>query len=88
MVYYFRSITCEEEPEGYLLYMGKDKYENDDLIKHAWPEDVCPTPHLVAGGHQPAWRNPRLPSPHNWMRLFARYSANTTMGFWLPCSRY
>jgi hypothetical protein len=44
MVYYFRSITCEEEPEGYLLYMGKDKYENDDLIKYAWPEDVCPTP--------------------------------------------
>ena len=27
-------------PEGYLLYMGKDKYENDDLIKFAWPEDV------------------------------------------------
>ena len=23
-----------------MLYMGKDKFENEELIKHAWPEDV------------------------------------------------
>lgn len=25
--------------DGTLLYMGKDKYENEDLIKFGWPED-------------------------------------------------
>lgn len=25
---------------GALLYMGKDKFENEELIKYAWPEDV------------------------------------------------
>ena len=27
-------------PEGNVLYMGKDKYENEELIKYAWKEDV------------------------------------------------
>jgi predicted ribosome quality control (RQC) complex YloA/Tae2 family protein len=26
--------------DGYLLYMGKDKYENEDLIRYGHPEDV------------------------------------------------
>ena len=26
--------------EPYMIYMGKDKYENEDLIKYGWPEDV------------------------------------------------
>ena len=26
--------------DGAFLYMGKDKYENEDLIAHGWPEDV------------------------------------------------
>ena len=34
MVYFFTI------PEGYVLYMGKDKYENEELIKYAWKEDV------------------------------------------------
>ena len=25
--------------EGYVLYMGKDKYENEDLIRYGLPED-------------------------------------------------
>ena len=25
---------------GYEIYMGRDKYENEDLIVHAFPEDV------------------------------------------------
>ena len=35
MVFYFKS-RCG----NYLYYMGKDKYENEDLIKYGWPEDV------------------------------------------------
>ncbi|NXG09476.1 CCD25 protein, partial [Sakesphorus luctuosus] len=27
-------------PSLYTIYMGKDKYENEDLIKYGWPEDV------------------------------------------------
>lgn len=26
--------------EGYTIYMGADKYENEDLIKYGWPEDI------------------------------------------------
>ena len=35
MVFYFKS-RCGE----YTFYMGKDKYENEDLIKYGFPEDV------------------------------------------------
>jgi len=35
MVYYFKS-RCGE----YTIYMGKDKYENEDLIRYGLPEDV------------------------------------------------
>ena len=28
-----------ESSEGYVIYMGKDKYENEDLIKYGIPED-------------------------------------------------
>mmetsp|Transcript_823 Transcript_823/g.1282 ORF Transcript_823/g.1282 Transcript_823/m.1282 type:complete len:110 (+) Transcript_823:44-373(+) len=34
MVYYF-TTKC-----GTTLYMGKDKYENEDLIRYGHPEDV------------------------------------------------
>jgi hypothetical protein len=34
MVYYF-TTRCG----GYTIYMGKDKYENEDLIKYGLPED-------------------------------------------------
>jgi len=34
MVFYF------DIPEGNVVYMGKDKYENEDLIKYAWEEDI------------------------------------------------
>ncbi|XP_065314779.1 coiled-coil domain-containing protein 25-like isoform X2 [Gordionus sp. m RMFG-2023] len=35
MVFYFESI----EPPA-LLYMGKDKFENEELIRWGWPEDI------------------------------------------------
>lgn len=38
------------------IYAGKDKHENEDLIKHAWPEDV--------------WVHvDKLSSPHIYLRL-------------------
>jgi len=37
MVFYFTS-TVVEPP--ITLFMGRDKYENEDLIKFGWPEDV------------------------------------------------
>lgn len=33
MVFYFR---CHD----LVIYMGRDKYENEELIAHGWPEDV------------------------------------------------
>jgi hypothetical protein len=37
MVFYF---TPRRSEEGYLLYMGRDKYENEGLIKYSLPVDV------------------------------------------------
>ncbi|OCT79189.1 hypothetical protein XELAEV_18030287mg [Xenopus laevis] len=37
MVFYFTSSVTSP---GYTIYMGKDKYENEDLIKYGWPEDI------------------------------------------------
>eukprot|EP00285_Hemiselmis_virescens_P014470 CAMPEP_0173391988 /NCGR_PEP_ID=MMETSP1356-20130122/18699_1 /TAXON_ID=77927 ORGANISM="Hemiselmis virescens, Strain PCC157" /NCGR_SAMPLE_ID=MMETSP1356 /ASSEMBLY_ACC=CAM_ASM_000847 /LENGTH=237 /DNA_ID=CAMNT_0014349697 /DNA_START=6 /DNA_END=719 /DNA_ORIENTATION=+ len=33
-------FAADIPPEGCMLYMGKDKFENEELIKHSWPEDV------------------------------------------------
>ena len=33
MVYFFKL-------EKNIVYMGKDKFENEDLIKYAWEEDI------------------------------------------------
>ncbi|KAL8842941.1 MAG: hypothetical protein Q9170_000346 [Blastenia crenularia] len=37
MVYYFTSNVCEAQAT---IYVGKDKFENEELIKHGWDEDV------------------------------------------------
>lgn len=37
MVYYFESNRVDPPA---LIYMGKDKFENEELIKHAWENDV------------------------------------------------
>ncbi|KAJ2488728.1 Coiled-coil domain-containing protein 25 [Coemansia sp. RSA 2050] len=37
MVLYFTSNVVDPPAT---IYMGKDKFENEDLIKHGWPEDV------------------------------------------------
>jgi hypothetical protein len=51
MVYYFKS-RCGE----YVIYMGKDKYENEDLIRYGQPEDVW-------------WHVDDLSSAHVYCRL-------------------
>ncbi|XP_061425280.1 coiled-coil domain-containing protein 25 isoform X1 [Lethenteron reissneri] len=37
MVFYFVSNVGSTP---YTIYVGKDKYENEELIKYGWPEDV------------------------------------------------
>ncbi|KAM8954096.1 coiled-coil domain-containing protein 25 [Pelodytes ibericus] len=37
MVFYF---TSDVVSPTYTIYMGKDKYENEDLIKYGWLEDI------------------------------------------------
>ncbi|CAG8439049.1 11149_t:CDS:2 [Scutellospora calospora] len=37
MVYYFSSSVVDPPA---IIYMGRDKEENEDLIKHGWEEDV------------------------------------------------
>ncbi|KAI2631883.1 DUF814-domain-containing protein [Hypoxylon sp. NC1633] len=38
MVYYFKSTVVD--PPAF-VYVGKDKFENEELIKYGWEEDVC-----------------------------------------------
>ncbi|PMB63674.1 Coiled-coil domain-containing protein 25 [Beauveria bassiana] len=38
MVYYYTSAVVD--PPGF-IYVGKDKFENEDLIKFGWDQDVC-----------------------------------------------
>ncbi|PFH54012.1 hypothetical protein AMATHDRAFT_53745, partial [Amanita thiersii Skay4041] len=37
MVLFFTSSAVDPPV---ILYMGRDKYENEDLIKYAWPQDI------------------------------------------------
>jgi hypothetical protein len=37
--YLFDNHT-DEKGEKYFIYMGRDKFENEDLIKYGWPEDL------------------------------------------------
>jgi predicted ribosome quality control (RQC) complex YloA/Tae2 family protein len=34
MVYFFTSR------DGHMIYVGKNKFENEDLIRYGWPEDI------------------------------------------------
>lgn len=29
-----------ESSDGHVIYMGKDKFENEELIKYGWDEDI------------------------------------------------
>lgn len=50
LFHYHRYLTCPHschsfltliiiDPE-YIVYMGRDKFENEELIRYGWPEDV------------------------------------------------
>jgi hypothetical protein len=36
MVFYYESV----KPHKWLVFMGRDKYENEELLKYAFPEDI------------------------------------------------
>ncbi|KAL8859524.1 MAG: hypothetical protein Q9178_003923 [Gyalolechia marmorata] len=38
MVYYFTSAVVDPSA---VIYVGKDKFENEELIKYGWEEDIC-----------------------------------------------
>ncbi|KAJ2745851.1 Coiled-coil domain-containing protein 25 [Coemansia sp. BCRC 34301] len=58
MVLYFTSNVVDPPAT---IYMGKDKFENEDLIKHGWPEDVW-------------FHVDKLSSAHVYLRLSAGQS--------------
>ena len=47
MVFYFYPRGWVEGSDDWIIYMGKDKYENEDLIKYGYNSDVW----CVAGRH-------------------------------------
>lgn len=54
----FYTIASDEE---FIVYAGKDKFENEDLIKYGWPEDVW-------------FHVDNLSSPHVYLRLPEGYT--------------
>ena len=40
MVLYFTPIGTDADKDDWKIYMGRDKYENEDLIKYGLPHDV------------------------------------------------
>jgi hypothetical protein len=49
-------LLCYGCTDGSQLYVGKDKFENEDLIKYGWPEDIW-------------FHVDNLSSPHVYVRL-------------------
>jgi len=37
---FFYTLQHDDIKDAYVMYMGKDKFENEELLKYAWPEDV------------------------------------------------
>ncbi|KAI8055503.1 hypothetical protein BDF22DRAFT_677477 [Syncephalis plumigaleata] len=62
MVLYFTS-TATDPPS--LIYMGRDKYENEDLIKYGWEEDVWFHVDKLSSAHVYV----RLPEGLEWDQL-------------------
>eukprot|EP00656_Telonema_subtile_P000709 TRINITY_DN10342_c0_g1_i1.p1 TRINITY_DN10342_c0_g1~~TRINITY_DN10342_c0_g1_i1.p1 ORF type:complete len:280 (+),score=85.14 TRINITY_DN10342_c0_g1_i1:92-931(+) len=40
MVFFYTICDNKYEELGITVYMGRDKFENEDLIQHGWPEDI------------------------------------------------
>jgi len=37
---FYYTLREKAAEAGYVVYMGKDKFENEDLLKYGWPEDL------------------------------------------------
>ncbi|KAI4600609.1 hypothetical protein KJ359_000968 [Pestalotiopsis sp. 9143b] len=61
MVYYFTSNAVS--PSAF-VYVGKDKFENEDLIKYGWEEDVC-----LLFSSSPQFHADKLSSAHIYLRM-------------------
>ncbi|KAI0163155.1 hypothetical protein BJ166DRAFT_482101 [Pestalotiopsis sp. NC0098] len=61
MVYYFTSSVVS--PSAF-VYVGKDKFENEDLIKYGWEEDVC-----LLFSSSPQFHADKLSSAHIYLRM-------------------
>ncbi|KAG9203931.1 hypothetical protein B5807_09184 [Epicoccum nigrum] len=62
MVYYFTSNTVT--PSAF-IYVGKDKVENEELIKHGWEEDVWFHVDNLSSAHIYV----RLPEGESWEKI-------------------
>ncbi|KAH7395169.1 hypothetical protein DE146DRAFT_99024 [Phaeosphaeria sp. MPI-PUGE-AT-0046c] len=62
MVYYFSSNTTS--PAAF-IYVGKDKVENEELIKHGWDEDVWFHADNLSSAHIYV----RLPEGEDWEKM-------------------
>ncbi|EXF85988.1 hypothetical protein CFIO01_05923 [Colletotrichum fioriniae PJ7] len=63
MVYYFTSKAVD--PAAF-IYVGKDKFENEELIKYGWEEDVWVRKISSHNPHySPHSTSPHLTSPHS-----------------------
>jgi hypothetical protein len=40
MVFYFEPLGHGPGKEDFLIFMGLDKFENEDLIKYGFPHDI------------------------------------------------
>ncbi len=75
MVFFFTSVTAAGT---FTLYMGRDKFENEQLIKFAWPEDVWYASGAAAGPQPPA-------SKHTTLQPAAVPDTRTVcVGLWSP----
>jgi NFACT protein RNA binding domain len=44
MVFFFEPRGCQHGGEDWLIYMGRDKFENEDLIRYGLPNDIWCVP--------------------------------------------
>ncbi|KFH41036.1 Coiled-coil domain-containing protein-like protein [Hapsidospora chrysogenum ATCC 11550] len=66
MVYYFTSNVVD--PPGF-IYVGKDKYENEDLIKYGWDEDVWYVRSTPSSARKLPFHVDKLSSAHIYLRM-------------------
>ncbi|KAK0740988.1 hypothetical protein B0T18DRAFT_393697 [Schizothecium vesticola] len=66
MVFYFKSTVVD--PPAY-VYVGKDKFENEELIAHGWEEDVCSLPFSSVLMLSRQFHVDKLSSAHIYLRL-------------------